>query len=120
MLPAATPNVTQAQIVALLQQIIAPIVAFGVIDNKTAAVVITAASAVVTISLILGDAIIRHGRANAVAHVASLDLAQLAAAGGPAAVNNTAKAASGPAPLAPQPDVPPPGTPIEAAPPAGE
>lgn len=116
MLPAATPDVTRIQIVALLQQIATPIVGFGVISNEKVGLLITGLSGVYTLGSLIADAIIRHGRSQAVAHVAGLNLAQIAADAG-AGVNNAAPPSSGPpAAAAPAADMPPPGTPIEAAP----
>ena len=59
-----TPNVTQAQIIALVSAVIGLVVTVGLLDDTTAQAVLGVASAAVPLALILADAIIRKGRAD--------------------------------------------------------
>lgn len=67
MLPLSTPDVTPVQIVSLLTFIVGQVVAYGLISSSTGQLVASIVSAVVPIGFTIADAIIRHGRAHAVA-----------------------------------------------------
>ena len=71
MLSLATPDITPAQIVALLTFIVGQLVAYAVIGPKTGQLVLSIVSAIVPLGIAIADAIIRHGRAHAVAAVAT-------------------------------------------------
>jgi hypothetical protein len=62
------PDITPAQIVALVQQVLALLAAFSILtltDAQTAAILAIATSVATTVSLIVGDAVIRNGRSRA-------------------------------------------------------
>lgn len=58
-----TPDITKAQIVAVITPILACLVAFGVDLSDAQQQAILGLAGVVSTVLTLGDAIIRHGRA---------------------------------------------------------
>lgn len=55
----------QAAIVAAITQAVALVVAFGVINNTTAGVIISASAAVVNAAFVVGQAIENHGKSTA-------------------------------------------------------
>ena len=57
----------QAAIVAAITQAVALIVAFGVINNTTAGVIISCASAVVNAAFVIGNALEQHAKIQATA-----------------------------------------------------
>lgn len=59
----ATPNVTAAQILAIITGVVGFLVGFGLVDNNHAQILIGAASTVIPAVIVLADSIIRHGRA---------------------------------------------------------
>lgn len=61
----ATPDVTQVQMAAAAAWVVGQLVAMGVIDNDTSQWVLQATVTVISLGWILGDAIIRNGRARA-------------------------------------------------------
>jgi hypothetical protein len=68
-MPTQTPNITIAQITAVLQAMIAVAVAFGLSITSEQQTAILGLSAVIGLALTLGDAHIRHGRALAVGQI---------------------------------------------------
>ncbi len=60
-----TPNVTTAQVTALLTWIISVVAAFGAHISQTQSVVLIGGASFVAGALHLGDAVIRHGRSRA-------------------------------------------------------
>lgn len=70
MLPLSTPDITPAQIVALLTFVVGQLVAYAVISAKTGQLVLSIVSAIVPLGIAIADAIIRHGRAQAAAKIA--------------------------------------------------
>jgi multisubunit Na+/H+ antiporter MnhB subunit len=58
-----TPDITPAQIVAVVGAVIAVLVAFGVDLSKEQVDAVIQAVAVIAGVLIAGDAVVRHGRA---------------------------------------------------------
>lgn len=81
-LPGKTPDVTRAQVGGWLQFAASVAVATG--QKPEVGAVIVGASGIVAFGIFLGDAIIRHGRAGAVAAVTGM--------GGPGAMGSTAPA----------------------------
>lgn len=65
-LPAGTPDVTAAQILAVLTAIAGLLVSFGLLDGERAQALGSAASTIIPVALLLADAVIRRGRAQAV------------------------------------------------------
>lgn len=77
--PVETPDTTPAQILSLVVAVIGLAVGFGLIDNDHAQILVSAASIIVPTAIVLGDSIIRHGRAKvAAAHVANAYAASMA------------------------------------------
>lgn len=64
-----TPDITLAQILAGVGFVVAQAVAMGVIDNDAASFALQIASTVITAAWVVGDAVIRQGRAKAAAAV---------------------------------------------------
>lgn len=64
-----TPDITLAQVLAGVSWIVAQLVAMGVVDNNQASFALQVASTVLTAAWVIGDAIIRQGRAKAAAAV---------------------------------------------------
>ncbi len=60
-----TPDITQAQIAAAAAWVVGQLVAMGVVDNDTAQWMLQASVSFIAFGWILGDAIIRQGRAKA-------------------------------------------------------
>ena len=58
-----TPDITTAQIVALVTAILGLVVSQGLISNNTEKLIIGVAAIAVPMALALADAIVRHGRA---------------------------------------------------------
>ena len=75
-----TPNITQAQLLAAGQAVLAVLVSFGVNLTDAQQASLLGLSAVLTLVLGIGDAIIRHGRSRALS--APPAPATLAAGGG--------------------------------------
>lgn len=63
--PLKTPDITPAQLLAMVATIVGLLVSQGVIDNNRAQVITSIASIAIPIILVIADAIIRHGRARA-------------------------------------------------------
>jgi hypothetical protein len=59
------PDVTAAQVLAVIAFVVAQLVAYGVIDGTVQQAVLSAAGTVVPAFWALADSIIRHGRNNA-------------------------------------------------------
>lgn len=78
MLPAKTPDITPAQILSKLSLVVSLLLTQGLIDNNTEKLITAIAAIVVTLGWDVADAIIRHGRAKAVAEIASKDILGLA------------------------------------------
>lgn len=57
------PDITQAQILAVLTFVVGQAVAFGVIDDKRAQLIVSVGSIVIGAAWKIADAIIRNGRA---------------------------------------------------------
>lgn len=57
-----TPDITPAQIIAAIGAVVSELLAAGVIDGRTAQLVVGLAGAIVPLALVIADAIIRHGR----------------------------------------------------------
>ena len=62
-----TPNITPAQIGALLTFVVGQAVAFGWLPGSREQTIVSVGSIVVAVALKFADAIIRHGRAGALA-----------------------------------------------------
>lgn len=62
-----TPDITSAQIVAVIGWIVAQAVAFGWVDSNQAQVLISAGSTLLAVALKLADAFLRGSRAKAAA-----------------------------------------------------
>lgn len=71
----ATPDVTLAQIKATIVMVVGQLVAFGLIGNGTAEVVVSITSTVLASVLVIGDAIIRNGRSKVAAAKQGIELA---------------------------------------------
>jgi len=63
----ATPDITPAQILAVITAVLAQVVAWGVIDGSTAQIVVGIAGIVLPAVWALVDSVIRHGRATGTA-----------------------------------------------------
>lgn len=63
----STPDITPAQIVAVLVALVGQLVARGLIGNDTGAVVAQIAALAVPLVWMIADAVIRHGRAKVAA-----------------------------------------------------
>lgn len=79
-LPAKTPDITSAQILALLQPIGSALIVLGVfrITDNQLQVILLAVSGLISAVLLLADALIRRGRSKAIAALASPDIMSLA------------------------------------------
>lgn len=66
------PDVTPAQLVAFLAWIVSQAVAFGYLDTRYSQIVLSVGSTLIVVAWKLADAIIRNGRARAVAANPSL------------------------------------------------
>lgn len=66
------PDVTPAQLVAFLTWIVSQAVAYGYLDTRYSQVVLSVGSTLVVVAWKFADAIIRHGRAQAIAANPSL------------------------------------------------
>ena len=64
-----TPNITTAQVTALIQWILSVVVAFGVHLTEAQSIALVGGASFAAGALHLGDAIIRHGRSRALAPV---------------------------------------------------
>lgn len=62
-----TPDITPAQIIAVVSSLVGLFVSQGVIDNNTASLVTGVASIVIPFAWLIADAVIRNGRARALA-----------------------------------------------------
>lgn len=60
-------STVQSAIIAALTQAVALVVAFGVINNTTAGVVISCATAVVNAAFVVGTALVEHAKIGAAA-----------------------------------------------------
>jgi hypothetical protein len=80
-MPTQTPNITIAQITAVLQAVIAVAVAFGLSITNEQQTAVLGLSAVIGLALTLGDAHIRHGRALAVGQIKAAQSAPAGAVG---------------------------------------
>lgn len=58
-----TPDITPAQVLAVITGIIAQLVTAGFVDGRTEQLVVGLAGIVVPFAWIIADAVIRHGRA---------------------------------------------------------
>lgn len=67
MLTGKMPDITPAQLVAALTWIVAQAVAFGYLDTQRSQLVLSVGSTVIAAAWKIADAIIRNGRAKAVA-----------------------------------------------------
>lgn len=63
----ATPNITQAQVLALVTAVIGLIVSQGLVSNDNGQKIIGIAAIAIPIVIALADAFIRHGRAKVAA-----------------------------------------------------
>jgi hypothetical protein len=70
-LPVATPDITPVQVAAGLKFVVMVIVALGLHINSADQVTIIGASGFICVALIVGDALIRRGRAAALAVIGS-------------------------------------------------
>ena len=61
----ATPDITPTQIISVIASIVTQIVALGWVDNDTGQLILQLAGIVVPAIWMIADAIIRHGRAQA-------------------------------------------------------
>lgn len=79
-LPAKTPDITPAQILAFLQPLAALVVLFPILNvtDTQLQIILPAISGALSAILLLVDAIIRRGRAHAIASIASKDVMSLA------------------------------------------
>lgn len=59
------PDITPAQIIAYIAAIVTQLVNFGLLSGRTAHLVVGLAGIVVPATLLIADAIIRHGRSRA-------------------------------------------------------
>ena len=66
------PDLTPAQLVAALTGVVAQAVAYGWLDTVRSQLVLSVGSTLITVGWHIADAIIRHGRAQAVAANPSL------------------------------------------------
>lgn len=60
-----TPDITPAQVVAVLGSIVGQLVAFGLLTTERSQMIVGLASIVVPFGWLVADAIIRHGRSRA-------------------------------------------------------
>lgn len=65
------PNVTPAQIVAIVGWIVAQLIAYGVLDIRYQQVALSIGATLLAGALKIADAIIRHGRSRALTPTAS-------------------------------------------------
>lgn len=65
------PNVTPAQIVAIVGWIVAQLIAYGVLDVRYEQLALSIGATLLAGALKIADAIIRHGRSRALTPVAS-------------------------------------------------
>lgn len=79
-LPAKTPDITSAQILALLQPLGSALIVLGVfhITDNQLQVVLLAVSGLLSLVLLIADALIRRGRSKAIAALATPDIMSLA------------------------------------------
>ena len=72
------PDITKAQVLALLTFAVGQAVAMGLIDDERGQLVLQAGVALVSLAYLLADAHLRNGRAKAMAqiHVANAQIAQ--------------------------------------------
>jgi hypothetical protein len=64
----STPDITSAQVLAVLTGIVTQLVNAGFVDGRTEQLVVGLAGILVPFAWIIGDAIIRHGRSRALIH----------------------------------------------------
>lgn len=66
-----TPDITLAQIVAAVTWVVGQAVAMGVVDGNTSQYILQIAVTAISAAWVIGDSIIRHGRAQAAAAAAA-------------------------------------------------
>lgn len=72
MLNGNTPDLTPAQLVAVVTAVVTQLVNFGLLSGRVEHLVVGLAGILVPFAWIVGDAIIRHGRSRALAPTAAV------------------------------------------------
>lgn len=69
------PDITPAQIAAILGVVLGPLVAFGLLDDAAAQTLVASISGAVSAVLMVADAVIRNGRSKIAAAKQGIELA---------------------------------------------